>query len=297
MNVSLDHIRTFHAVVEHGSLLAASGHLGLTQPTVGRHIDLLEGALGFRLFVRGRGGMRLTGKGADLVATARDLVSDAVAFERLAGGMEEKIEGVVRLSANQIIGTFLLPGILGDFMRDYPEIEVETDVSNEATNLLQRDADIAIRMFRPRQGDLVARKITELPIGLFAHRDYLSRCTAPTELSDLRQHSLIGSDRDASLIDAYRAAGLALVPGDFAFRCDNDLAGINAVRAGIGIGPLHRGMAALWPGIVQVLSDLPIPPVELWLACHSDVRHNKRIRLMMDFLSERLRSPYAGCLS
>ena len=294
MQPSLDHIRTFHAVAKHGSLLAASRHLGLTQPTVGRHIDLLEEALGLSLFTRGRDGMRLTEKGADLVSTASELMGNAVEFERVATGLEEKIEGIVRLSANQIFGTLLLPGIVALFIEEHPEVEIEIDVSNDVSNLLQRDADIAIRLFRPTQNDLVARKVTELLMGLFASERYLSRHPAPEKLDDLRQHVLIGQDRDPSLIGAYKTAGLELVPGDFAFRCDNDVAEINAVRTGIGIGPLHVGMAEQWPEVAQVLPDLPVPGFELWLACHADVRHNKRIRLVMDFLADQLKAPYSA---
>lgn len=293
MNLSLDHIRTFHAVAIHGSLLAASRHLGLTQPTVGRHIDLLEETLGLSLFLRGREGMRLTEKGADLVAYAGKIMTDAVQFQRVATGLEEKIDGVVRISANQIFGTLLLPGIVAKLMMQHPEIEIEIDVSNEVTNLLQRDADIAIRLLRPTQSDLVARMVTELPMGLFAHESYLSRYPAPKSLNDLKQHVLIGQDRSSSLIDAYAAAGLELLPSDFSLRCDNDVVEINAVRSGIGIGPLHVGMANQWPSVLQVLPDLGVPPFELWLACHSDIRHNKRIRLVMDFLAEILKTPYA----
>lgn len=296
MKPSLDHIRTFHAVAKHGSLLAASRHLGLTQPTVGRHIDLLEESLGLSLFTRGRDGMRLTGKGADLVSTADELISDAVEFERLATGLEEKIEGVVRLSANQIFGNLLLPGIVAKLMSDYPEIEIEMVVSNEVSNLLQRDADIAIRLFRPTQNDLIARKLMDLPMGLFADDSYLAHHPEPNSPSDLRQHVLIGYDRNPSLIAAYKAAGLDLVPGEFAFRCDSDIAGINAVRSGIGIGPLHAGMAARWPSVRRVLPGIAVPHLELWLACHADVRHNKRVRLVMDYLAEQLKTPYDACM-
>ncbi len=296
MHLSLDHIRTFHAVARHGSLLGASRQVGLTQPTVGRHIDLLEDALGMRLFVRGRAGMRLTAQGENLVSSAGELMRNADTFQRLAAGLEERVEGIVRLSVNQIFGTLLLPGIVAPFMAEHPDIQIEIDVTDETSNILQRDADIAIRMFRPTQNDLVARKVAELPMGLFAHESYLSRCPAPATLNDLKQHTLIGQDRNASLIAAYKAAGLTLAPSDFAFRCDNDVSEIMAVRSGIGIGPLHVGMAAAWPAIVRVLPDLQVPPLELWLACHADVRENKRIRLVMDHLAERLRSPYTACL-
>ncbi len=294
MSLQLDHIRTFHAVAQHGSLLAASRHLGLTQPSVGRHIDLLEDTLGLRLFTRGREGMRLTPKGADLLSAAGDMMETATEFERVAAGLEEQIAGTVRISANEIFGSLLLPSLLWPFISDHPEIEVELDVSNQASNLLQRDADIAIRLFRPTQNDLVARKIADIPLGLFAHETYLERQGTPPTIGDLKGHVLIGQDRATGLINAYAAAGVTLQPHDFGFRCDNDVAEINAVRAGIGIGPLHIGMASHWSNVRQVLADVPVPPLELWLACHADVRHNKRIRVVMDFLAEALKSPYAS---
>lgn len=292
MQVSWDHIRTFHAVAHHGSMLAASRHLALTQPTVGRHIDLLEESLGFKLFVRGREGMRLTDKGSDLVATANEMLGTAADFERVASGLEDRIDGTIRLSANEILGGLLLPGVVAEFMAEHPMIEIEIEVSNEVTNLLRRDADIAIRMFRPTQNDLVARKITDVPLGLFAHRSYLERHPAPNSASELSDHVLLGQDRNPSLLNAYNALGMSLTPNSFQFRTDNNIATISAIRAGIGIGPLHIGMAEKWQDVVQVLPELPVPSLEIWLACHADVRHNKRIRMVMDFLAQNLRSPY-----
>ncbi|MCR9240493.1 MAG: LysR family transcriptional regulator [Rhodobiaceae bacterium] len=296
MPLQLEHIRTFHAVAKCGSLLAASRQLGLTQPTVGRHIDLLEDSLGLSLFTRGREGMRLTPKGSDLLSAANEMMDTATEFERVAAGLEDRIEGTVRISANEIFGTLLLPGLLAPFILDHPEIEIELDVSNQVSNLLQRDADIAIRLFRPDQNDLIARKIVDLPLGLFAHQSYLARNPAPQTAADLRDHVLIGQDRNTGLISAYEAAGVSLRQSDFGFRCDNDIAEINAVRTGIGIGPLHIGMSSKWSDVTQVLPDTRVPPLELWLACHADVRHNKRIRVVMDFLAEKLKTPYAASM-
>lgn len=293
MMSSWDHIRTFYAVANHGSLLAAARHLGLTQPTVGRHIGLLEDRLGFSLFVRGREGMQLTDKGVDLVATAGEMLSTAAEFERRAAGLEERIEGTIRISANEIFGALLLPGVIADFMAAHPMIEIEVEVSNEVTNLLRRDADIAIRMFRPTQNDLIARKIGALSLGLFAHQSYLEKYGQPEDKKDLLSHVLLGQDRNPSLLQAYAAMGLDLAPDRFQFRCDNNIATISAIRAGIGIGPLHVGMARQWGDVAPVLPELAIPPLELWIACHAGVRHNKRIRLVMDFLAEKLKDPYA----
>ena len=294
MRYSWDFIRSFRAVAETGSLSAAARALQLTQPTVGRHIDLLEEALNLPLFVRSREGMKLTQKGADLVTEAAEMETAATGFERRVAGLDKDVKGIVRISANEIFGVMILPGILPEFMQDNPEIEVELTVSNSAANLLKRDADVAIRMFRPTQNDLVARKIAELPLGFYAQRDYLSLKGVPEALDDLQAHRFIGLDRETSIIDAARSLGKSFDTGDFAFRCDNILSHIEAIKSGLGIGITHQGLAKNWHDVDQVLRDVALPPLELWIACHSDVRYNKRIRAVMDFLGQSLKSPYSN---
>lgn len=292
MSISWELIRTFQSVAKTGSLSAAARDLRLSQPTIGRHIDLLEEALNLSLFVRSREGMQLTEKGADLLGEAAEMATAASGFERRAAGLDEDVAGVVRISANEVFGVMILPRILPKFMQDNPEISVELVVSNSAANLLQRDADVAIRMFRPTQNDLVARKIIELPLGLFGHREYLSENGTPKTLGELRSHTFIGFDRETSLIDAGQLLGETFTSNDFAFRCDNILSHIEAIRSGMGIGVTHQGLAAHWHNVDQVLPSVQLPNLDLWIACHSEVRHNKRIRKIMDFLGEALRRPY-----
>jgi len=295
MRYSWDLIRSFHAVAETGSLSAASRRQGLTQPTVGRHIDLLEAELKVPLFIRSRDGMALTPKGEGLFVAAQEVGETATAFERLASGLDEGIAGIVRISANDIFGALILPGLIGEFIAANLGVEIELVVSNDASNLSRRDADIAIRMFRPTQNDLVARKITELPLGLFAHRSYLSTRPDPASFDDLRNFVVVGYDRDPSLIEAARSMGTNFISSDFKFRTDNILSHIWAIRSGAGIGVTHLGLAQRWEGVTQVLPDLRLPGLDLWLACHTDVRYNKRVRAVMDFLAERLKDPYATC--
>lgn len=295
MRYSWDLIRSFYAVAETGSLSAASRRQGLTQPTVGRHIDLLEAELKMPLFIRSRDGMALTPKGEGLFAAAQEMGETATAFERLASGLEEGIAGTVRISANDIFGVLILPGLIGEFIAANPSVEIELVVSNDASNLSKRDADIAIRMFRPTQNDLVARKITELPLGLFAHQSYLSKRPDPSSFDDLRNFVVVGYDRDPSLIEAARSMGTNFTSSDFKFRTDNILSHIWAIRSGAGIGVTHLGLAQRWEGVTPVLPELQLPGLDLWLTCHADVRYNKRVRAVMDFLAERLKNPYAMC--
>jgi len=295
MRYSWDLIRSFHAVAETGSLSAASRRQGLTQPTVGRHIDLLEAELKVPLFTRSRDGMALTQKGVDLFAAAQEVGETAAVFERLAGGLDEGIAGTVRISANDIFGVLILPGLIGEFIAANPSVDVELVVSNDASNLSKRDADVAIRMFRPTQNDLIARKITQLPLGLFAHQSYLANRPDPASFEDLRNFVTVGYDRDPSLIEAARMMGADFTPSDFKLRTDNILSHIWAIRSGAGIGVTHLGLAERWEGVTRVLPDLALPGLDLWLACHADVRYNKRVRAVMDFLAERLKNPYATC--
>lgn len=293
MHFSWDLIRSFQAVAQTGSLSAAARSLGMAQPTIGRHIDLLEEALSVPLFRRGREGMSVTARGEELVTIAGQMADNAKTFERLAAGLEENYSGTIRISANEVFGVILLPGLISAFMKQHRGIDIELAVTNEASNLLQRDADIAVRLFRPAQNDLVARKIADLPLGLYAHTDYLERFGEPASLEELHDHAFIGFDRETSLIQAASDLGVRFSPGNFSFRSDNILTQISAVRTGVGIGVLHQGLASNWPEIRQILAKTPLPQLELWIACHADVRYNKRVRLMMDFLSENLKNPYA----
>lgn len=288
MNFSWDLVRTFEAVARTGSLSAAARDLKLSQPTVGRHIDLIEDQFRMALFIRGREGMQLTEQGADLVASAHELKLSALAFERSAAGADENISGTVRISANDIFGVLVLPHLLADFIHENPDVQVEIAVNNSAANLLQRDADIAVRMFRPTQNDLVARKISNLKLGLYAHKDYLTRHPPPQNLAELRNHNFIGFDRETSLIEVAAGLGEVFEVKDFVLRSDNILTHIEAVRAGVGVGVIQQKLAESWPEVRRVLPFVSLPDLELWIACHSEVRHNKRIRMMMDFLAGKL---------
>lgn len=288
-------VRTFLAVVDGGSMMAAGQALGLTQPGVGRHINQLEQALGLTLFVRGRGGMKLTEAGLALVDEARAMQAE---FERLmlkAGGHDTRLKGPVRITASRVVSVYILPPILARLHEAEPEIEIELVPSNVVANLLARDADIAIRMHRPTQNDLIASRVAEIAVGAFAHEDYLARRGAPRTAEELLSHSLIGYDREDRIISAMREYGLAAERSHFAFRTDDEVAAWELVKAGAGIGFGQAHIAARDPMIRRVLPDLKIPPMPVWLCAHQDLRTNRRIRRAMDFLGEELRRlPLAG---
>jgi DNA-binding transcriptional LysR family regulator len=183
----------------------------------------------------------------------------------------------------------LVPGLLARMRQELPDVQVELVSSNQVSNLLRREADIAVRMVRPEQGSLVARKIGEVHLGAYAHRSYLARHAAVRQPQDLLQHALIGSDADPSILNGFAAMGFAVGPEVFALRTDDFMVQYEAVRAGLGVGFLAGYVARLDPDIVALLPDsLRIPPLPMWLAVHREIRTNPRIRAVYDFLAEAL---------
>jgi DNA-binding transcriptional LysR family regulator len=287
-----DHYRSFLAVVTTGSLSGAARALGLTQPTVGRHIEALEAALGGgALFTRSPGGLMPTETALALRPHAEAMALAAEALVRTASGEADAVRGVIRLTASEIIGVEVLPPILTDFREDHPEVDIELVLSNRPEDLLRREADIAVRMVRPAQEALLARRVGSVRVGLFAHRSYIQKHGAPTELAD-PNHAAVGFDRDPSVA---RMASELNLPGArdfFAFRSDSDLAQLAAIRAGFGIGGCQIGIARRDPNLTQLLGDLGFS-MEMWVVMHEDLKASRRMRLMFDHLVQAL-SAYAA---
>jgi DNA-binding transcriptional LysR family regulator len=166
--------------------------------------------------------------------------------------------------------------------------------SNQLTNLLRREADIAVRMVRPQQGSLVARKLADIPIVAAAHESYLARAGTPRRPEDLLGHRLIGYDRDETIVRGFAGMGLALARERFALRTDDQVAYGRLVAAGAGIGFVARYNIDHWPGVLQVLPQLPIPPLPCWLAVHREIRGNRLVRRVYDFLAEAIPAAVAG---
>src|SRR5690348_6051147 len=251
MTVAWDHYRSFLAVVREGSLSQAARELGLTQPTLGRHVDELEKSLGTALFARSPSGLTPTPTALELVPHAEAMASAADALVRAASGEIAEPKGVVRLTASEVVGVEVLPAILARFHEKHPQIVIELAVSNRNQDLLRRDADIAVRMARPTQGALVAKRIGKIDIGLYAHKRYVKKCGTPKSLDDIAQHAMIGFDRDtASLRNV--GGGVPLTRELFAFRSDNDHAQLAALRAGYGIAAVQVGIAVQDSNLVPV---------------------------------------------
>ena len=284
-----DLYRSFLAVLRLGSLSAAARSLGLTQPTIGRHIASLQRALGGRaLFTRSQIGLLPTDAAHKLRPHAEDMAAAAAAFVRTGSANVEEMGGVVRLAAAEVLGVEVLPAILSDFRAEFPAIAIELSLSNQIADLLRRDADIAVRMVRPQQKALLAKRVGKLALGFFAHRRYLERCGYPDRLEDLPAQTLIGFDRTPPLGDFLKSVPMPVTREMFAFRCDNDLAQLAALRAGFGIGVCHTGIARRDPNLLPLFSKQFKIDLEVWIVMHSDLRRNSRMRALFDYLAVRL---------
>jgi DNA-binding transcriptional LysR family regulator len=283
-------LRTFLEVVRDGSLSGAARRLGLTQPTIGRHVDALEAAFGLPLFTRSPQGLMPTSAALNLLPHAESMAAAAAALQRAASGEAATDRGTVRITASEIIGCEVLPAMLASFRRNHPGIELELVLSNRNQDLLRREADIAVRMNRPTQKALLTRRIGKTSIGLYAHRDYLARFGMPSSIAGLADHYLIGFDRDDR---SFRSVGPLASPirrEQFGFRCDSDPAQFAALKAGIGIGGCQHGLAIDLPDLVPVLPQQIQFALEIWLAMHENLKATRRVRLVFDHLAEGLKA-------
>ncbi len=286
--------RAFLHVLETGSLSAAGRAMGLTQPTVGRHIDSLEAALGLKLFTRSFDGFAPTDAAHELKPYAAGIAATAAAMRRVASGHGAGVRGTVRLSASEVIGVEVLPPILAALHNEHPELEIELVLSNQADDLLRREADIAVRMFRPEQAALVATRVGGIELGLHAHESYLASRGVPKSLADLSRFALIGFDQENAFIRRLQARFKAFSRDALAFRANSDLAQLGAIRAGFGIGVCQAALAARDPRLVRVLPNQFSVIMDTWVAMHEDLRESARCAVTFAALAAGLRAYAEG---
>jgi DNA-binding transcriptional LysR family regulator len=281
-------VRSFLAVLEQGSLSAAARRLGSNQPTIGRHVAELESQLDCVLFERTGRGLSATPMARVIADHARAMEEGADALARAVQGRRRETGGTVRITASQTVACYLLPPLLARLRDEEPGIALELVSSNQVSNLLRREADIAVRMVRPVQGALVARRLCDIGIGAYAHRRYLARAGVPQRPEQLLEHTLLGFDTDDGIERAMRAAGMAVGRDSFAVRTDDHVLYWRMLVAGAGIGFVTHHLARAEPQVRRVLPRLPIPPLTCWLAVHREVRSSRPIRRVWDFLAEAI---------
>jgi len=281
-------VRSFLAVLDAGSVSAAAKRSGARQPTLSRHVAELEAQLGAPLFERTGRGVVPTTAALAIVDAARRMEEGALAVGRGLATARSATRGIVRVTTSQVAATWLLPAVLARLQRAHPAIEIELVAANELTNLLRREADIAVRMVRPAQQSLIARKLGEIEIVAAAHKSYLAKAPPLRTPQDLGAHRLIGYDRDDAIVRGAARMGLVLSRGDFALRTDDQVVYGRLVAEGAGIGFVARYNLRHWPGVVAVLPALAVGALPCWLAVHREIRSNPLVRTVYDFLAREI---------
>jgi DNA-binding transcriptional LysR family regulator len=285
-------LRSFVAVMRQGTLSAAAQALGQTQPTIGRHIRELEAHLIEPLFIRRGNNLTPTDRALALFERASVMEEAAFAVERdIAGtrlGAEELISGTVRLSVPEIFGSHILPPVLARFQIAFPHIAVELIATNSTNDLLRREADIAVRLFRPRQPDLVMAIVGKVYVGLYATPDYVARFGEVNTIQDFAKHRLIGEDQGDRLLKAMVDFGLPVKRTDFVFRSDSILAQIAATEAGLGLGA-GITLAFDQAKVVRVLPEAINIPFDVHVVAHADLYRSRLMRALFDHLVGELK--------
>lgn len=279
-------LRSFLAVADTGSLSGAARVLGLSQPTLGRHIAETEAALKLTLFTRTPRGLALSVAGTALLPHARAMQKAAQALSLAAAGRDADMSGTVRITASQIMATYILPAMLADLRMREPQIEIELVPSDITENLLFREADIAVRMYRPTQLDLITKHLIDLPLGLYAAKTYLIRVGRPTTPDEVLARDLIGFDRSDQMLRMLQALGITRTRNDFPLRCDDQVVYWNLVRAGCGIGGMQCLVGDADPLVERIAPFVALPSLPVWLTAPEALRQTPRIRRVFDYLVE-----------
>lgn len=280
--------RAFLVTAEEGSLSAAARALGMAQPTLGRQVAALEQELDVVLFNRVGTGLVLTPGGLELLDQVRVMGDAANRMSLAASGQSNDIEGSICISASEVDATFRLPPIIAKLRKMEPGIDVEIVASNAPSDLGRREADIAIRNFRPTQPELIAKKIKDLSARLYATPGYLKSIGVPTTTADLNQAEFISFDSTGGLIKALNQRGLNLSSKNFPLMSENYIVHWELVKQGLGIGIMPEDIGDAEPLVRQVLEELQPIIFPMWITAHRELKTSRRVRMVFDLLAAEL---------
>lgn len=295
MHLRMNHIdwnqlKAFLETAETGSLSAAARKLGLSQPTLSRQVAAIEQRMGVTLFERVGKSMALTSTGLDLLEHARAMGAAAEALGLAASGRSQAVGGVVSVSATDVVATYLLPPLVRRLREREPGIAIEVISSDALSNLLLREADIAVRHVKPEQPDLIARLVREAEANFYASEDWVRAHGHPRRAEEAAHLSFVGSDRSGHYLAFLQQHGLPLGEANFNCYANNTKAHWALVRHGMGIGAMIDEVVRDTPGMVRVLDELPPVRFPIWLVTHRELHTSRRIRVVFDALAEGLAS-------
>ena len=282
-------IQAFLAVAETGSLSGAVRVLGTSQPTLGRQIKLIEAQLGVELFRRQPRGFALTETGAALVAPAQAMREAVQQISLQAAGRQTRLEGTVRITASVAFSVIHLPKIIAEIRALEPQIAIELVPSDTTSNLMFREADVAVRMYRPTQLDLITKHLGDVDLGFFAAKSYLDARGRPATLEELMSHDFVGYDAAPDIVDGFRAMGQDVTRDFFKVRTDDNMAYWALVRAGCGIGLAQRVIGQEDRLVEELPIDIALPVLPVWLTAHEAMRQTPRVRRVWQLMEKGLK--------
>lgn len=286
-------LRSFVAVIEGGSLTAAARLLHTTQPTIGRHIRALEKRLGETLFERQPGGLVATARATELYERSAAVEQAVTGLTASLGNELPELSGTVRVTASIGFAVELLPELLASLLGKHAHLQVNLMADDDVRNLIRREADVAVRLAPPAQAEIVATRIGDLEIGLYASRAYLDRKGRPRRLAQLGTHAFVGFDNATAMVAAAAALGAVVDARQVRLHSQNYLAQLAAVKAGIGIGAVQTWLADRCPELVRVLPSTSVARLPVWVATHDDFHRSRRIRVVFEHLVSELRQRFA----
>ena len=289
INFDWNHARAFVVTAEEGTLSAAANALGLTQPTLSRQVAALESQLSVTLFERLGQRLVLTKSGLELLEYAKAMCNSAQQFSLTASGHSQQLEGSVVISASQLDAVFRLPKIIAKLRQAEPGIDIEVVVTNDTSDLKRREADIAIRNFRPQQPDLIAKKLGDENIWLYASRHYLSLFPQllPTAVSTDIQ--IIGFENSNRITELLNKQGWQLTPHNFQVVTSCQMMQLELCKQNLGCIFFPEAMIDDEPNLVRVCDETgSVIQLPVWLVCHQELRTNLRIRRVFDFIAHEL---------
>jgi DNA-binding transcriptional LysR family regulator len=285
-----DDIRYFLAAAHTGSLAAASRQLGSHQPTVGRRIDSLEKRLGIRLFQRHAQGLTLTEEGHHIMQAAEAMGDAAATLHRASKFEDEEIRGCVRIAAPSGLAVHMIAPALPQFHEQFPKLDVVLQPSISSADLTHGEADVAVRLYRPSANDLVVRSAGAMEFGLYGSPAYLRQHGTPRNIAGLSGHCFIGYGEQLRHLEENR--WLESMTGDVSYllRSDDTHTRLAAAEAGLGLAVLPHVLARRSSQLKQVIKSVEAPRKTIWLVVHRDLRHLARVRTVLDWLGDLIKT-------
>jgi DNA-binding transcriptional LysR family regulator len=277
--------RAFLVTAEEGSLAAAARSMGMTQPTLGRQVAALESEIGFDLFTRRGRGLELTPNGIKLLEHVRLMGDAANQFSLSASGKSDVIEGDVSITASELLSSFMLPRMIKTLREVEPGIDIEIYSTNEVRDLNRREADIAIRSSRPTQPDLIAKKLCSFQGHLYAAKSYLRQLSDSPSIDELNKANFIDTEKPGRLMTLLNSQGFNLTRQNFPVISNSHIVQWELVKQGVAISATVEEIGDNEPLVERVVTaNLPLITIDLWLVAHNELRTNRRIRRVFDFL-------------